>query len=60
MAVYRTVGKRNKWSKERKLFHKMDQGHVEYINENKIGNVYHMFMCQYVQQAFKSFWPKRD
>lgn len=38
----------------------MDQGHVEYINENKIGNVYHMFMCQYVQQAFKSFWPKRD
>ena len=29
----------------------MGQGHVEYINTNKIDNMYHMFMSWYVQQA---------
>lgn len=38
---------------------KMGQGRVEYINKNKIGNIYHMFMNRYVQQVLNRAFGQR-
>lgn len=38
---------------------KMSQGHVEYINKNKIGNIYHTFMNRYIQQVLNRAFGQR-
>lgn len=38
----------------------MGWGHVEHINKNKIGNIYHMFKSRYVQQTPNWALRQRD